>query len=301
MDKTDRIGLVLSGGGGKGAYQIGAWKALCELGWDVPVCGISGASVGALNAAVITCCTPEEGDKLWRNIDPLQFLDIDFPMTDGIFSREGLTRLINTNLNLAKIMQSPRALYANTTQVSPDGTRSARYFQLNKCYPADLLPILLASSAIPVAYPSVQIEGTMNEDGGVTDNLPIRPLYEAGIRKFILIDISEEDLLIPSQWPGAEFIRIKPSGDIGHLLDGTLDFTSEGASFRLALGYRDTLRVMRAFESGRLSDPAYREINRIEADTDYQAAKVDSLQSKLTGNVQEQIDNIDRLMKKFGV
>ena len=39
-------GLVLSGGGGKGAYQVGVWRALCELGWDTRIKAISGVSVG---------------------------------------------------------------------------------------------------------------------------------------------------------------------------------------------------------------------------------------------------------------
>ena len=44
------IGLVLSGGGAKGAYQVGIIKALAEM--DVPIAAISGASIGALNGAV---------------------------------------------------------------------------------------------------------------------------------------------------------------------------------------------------------------------------------------------------------
>ena len=49
--KGQRIGLVLSGGGAKGAYQVGVVRAICELGLEVSA--ISGASIGALNGAVI--------------------------------------------------------------------------------------------------------------------------------------------------------------------------------------------------------------------------------------------------------
>ena len=51
LDLTKEYGLVLEGGGAKGAYQIGAWKALKEAG--VKIKGVSGTSVGALNGALI--------------------------------------------------------------------------------------------------------------------------------------------------------------------------------------------------------------------------------------------------------
>ena len=90
-------GLVLSGGGGKGAYQVGVWRALCELGWDTRIKAISGASVGALNAVLLSGVSLPRAEVIWKSITPLQFLDIDIPLQgDGIFSREGLTQLMKT-------------------------------------------------------------------------------------------------------------------------------------------------------------------------------------------------------------
>ena len=63
--ETHPLGLVLSGGGGKGAYQIGAWRALIELGWDSRIQAVSGASVGALNAALIGCTDYTQAEALW--------------------------------------------------------------------------------------------------------------------------------------------------------------------------------------------------------------------------------------------
>ena len=45
-----RYGLVLAGGGTKGAYEVGAWKALKEL--DVEITAIVGTSIGAINGAL---------------------------------------------------------------------------------------------------------------------------------------------------------------------------------------------------------------------------------------------------------
>ena len=45
-----KYGIVFCGGGAKGAYQIGAWKRLRELGMDKEIIGVSGASIGAMNS-----------------------------------------------------------------------------------------------------------------------------------------------------------------------------------------------------------------------------------------------------------
>ena len=47
-----KLGLVLDGGGAKGAYQIGVWKAMREFGLERYVTAVSGTSVGGLNAAL---------------------------------------------------------------------------------------------------------------------------------------------------------------------------------------------------------------------------------------------------------
>ena len=46
LDMTKEYGLVFDGGGARGAYQIGAWKALREAG--VKISAVAGTSVGAL-------------------------------------------------------------------------------------------------------------------------------------------------------------------------------------------------------------------------------------------------------------
>lgn len=60
--------LVLSGGGGRGAYQAGVWAWLQEQGWKPDL--ISGSSVGAINGAAIASGMPaEQIRELWQSID----------------------------------------------------------------------------------------------------------------------------------------------------------------------------------------------------------------------------------------
>ena len=64
LDINIEYGLVLEGGGAKGAYQIGAWKALKEAG--IHIKGIAGTSVGALNGALIAMDDFEKAEKIYN-------------------------------------------------------------------------------------------------------------------------------------------------------------------------------------------------------------------------------------------
>ncbi len=69
--------LVLAGGGAKGAYQIGVWKALIDLGIDKRVAIVSGTSVGALNGALFLTKKYDEARNIWDNITLIDMLDLD--------------------------------------------------------------------------------------------------------------------------------------------------------------------------------------------------------------------------------
>ena len=65
--RTGRVGLVLMGGGAKGAYQVGVWRALWERGvrrFSV----IAGTSVGALNGLLIADADPSRVEQIWRDV-----------------------------------------------------------------------------------------------------------------------------------------------------------------------------------------------------------------------------------------
>ena len=75
IDLTKEYGLVLEGGGAKGAYQIGAWKALKEAG--VKIKGIAGTSVGALNGALICMDDFENAKNIWESIAYSKVMKVD--------------------------------------------------------------------------------------------------------------------------------------------------------------------------------------------------------------------------------
>lgn len=83
-------GLVLAGGGAKGSYQVGAYRALKELGWQPDI--ITGTSVGCLNAALFVLDKVSEAEELWKNLDIHGVLE----MPDGKTPEELQNFLLDT-------------------------------------------------------------------------------------------------------------------------------------------------------------------------------------------------------------
>lgn len=61
----EKIGLVFAGGGAKGAYQIGVWKAMREIGLDRIITGVSGTSIGAINAVLFSGVDFDVAENVW--------------------------------------------------------------------------------------------------------------------------------------------------------------------------------------------------------------------------------------------
>ncbi len=105
-----KVGLVLSGGGAKGAYQVGVIKALNELGTQVDA--VAGASIGTLNGAILAAAPSlQEGavrlEQLWMDLANSSPLKLNFPAYLQFLAASGL-RLAGTGVlaQLASKLQS---------------------------------------------------------------------------------------------------------------------------------------------------------------------------------------------------
>lgn len=86
IDLSKEYGLVLDGGGARGAYQIGAWKALAEAG--VKIKAVAGTSVGALNGALICMGDVELAESIWRDMTFSTVMDVDDQEMEALFNGE---------------------------------------------------------------------------------------------------------------------------------------------------------------------------------------------------------------------
>ena len=284
------FGLVFAGGGGKGAYEIGVWKYLHEMGLDNYVKAVSGTSVGALNAALFVGSNYEQAEEMWLSIDQSKILtpkrisseditkwlvknglNISTFLTfgaskaasagiwtigkiaemllvqtqgDHLFSREGLSDMIEECVNIEMLQNSDIPCFV--TCVSCPSFKIER-FRLNDYLSDEITTILLASSAIPIIFPNELFNGKKYCDGGIPlvgDNTPIRPVYDTGVENIIVVHLNRETVIDKSQFPDSNIIEIIPSIDLGNALNGTLDFSSDGAKKRINLGYEDAKKVL---------------------------------------------------------
>lgn len=267
----DGIGLVFSGGGGRGAYQIGVWAALEELGFTKRITAVSGTSVGALNAALYASVTTEKAAEIWCSICQSDVTDIDDIRTpalaggtkgagalfsgiadallkvvenQGVFSREGLSRLITDNEIDRRTSQSAIRCFACRADTA---TRTAQYIDLANQPPERVTEILLDSTCIPLLFR--QSGGYI--DGGVSDNVPVKPLYDLGLRRFIVVLLRPEAQFDAAPFPESSFLVIRPGERIylGHwgtkfIGDGTADFSGDNAYKRIALGYEEGMEQL---------------------------------------------------------
>lgn len=278
--------MVLCGGGGRGAYQIGVWKAMNELGYTSRVAAVSGTSVGALNAALFVSKTAEQAEEIWCNIHTKDLMDFSeiissairmiakfrYRTSDayeaayealedmvnhiikekGIFSRDGLRRLIKSNDICSNVMKSEIpvfACYKSMKYITVN--RKVIFKDMRECRDEDeVIDDLFASSCLPIIFKSGEIDGDMMFDGGFLGiNTPIEPLYEIGLRKFIVIGLEPEKIFMGNKhYSDAEFIYIKPSDNIylgkpriPVISDGLIDFDGKHAAERIQLGYNEGL------------------------------------------------------------
>ena len=164
--------------------------------------------------------------------------------SDHIFSRDGIIEMIKDGVDFNKLQISDIPCY--TTCIRCQGVAVER-FKLNKYSDVDITTLLLASSAIPIIFPSEKFHGRMYCDGGIPvigDNVPIKPVYETGVENIIVVHLDRETVIDKNKYPDTNIVEIITREDLGSTLTGTLDFSEEGASYRLNLGYEDAKKIL---------------------------------------------------------
>lgn len=296
-------GLVLSGGGAKGAYEIGVWQAMKELQMENWIGGISGASIGSLNATLFIGSDYEHAAKAWSEVDPLTVFDIDLELIDGregTFSRDGLLDLIHRYIDMDKLKRSDIPIYCSVAEPKPDGRFQCEYLALQGKTAYSIEQILIASSAMPIIYEDVEYGGKQYRDGGLCDNFPIKPLYGDGFRKMILIGLQKEQKQLEANYPDVEFLSVYPSHDLGGLVDGTLNFQQSFIDFARRLGYKDGMRIFKAYLDGTLASKSELEMQQL-ADLDYTEIKVDMTKQQLQNSVDEHMDYLNGILNRYGI
>lgn len=161
-----KVGLVLSGGGARGIAHLGAMKALEEEGLQFDM--VSGTSAGALIGALY--CYGYSPDEILHRIQKTNFYGFLRPALNwkGLINIEKASDEIKKHIPEDNFSALKKPLFVTATQVNKG---KAKVFSKGQ-----LIKPLLASSSIPVLFNPVTIRNKQYVDGGITDNLPIKPI-----------------------------------------------------------------------------------------------------------------------------
>ncbi len=258
-----KYGLVLAGGGAKGAYQLGAWKAMRELGIDFSA--VTGVSIGSINGAFIVSDCFDEAVEFWKSASVDKGVNISQELKDPekLFSIKNMPALFKEIVKNGGIDASPTGdflrEYIDEEKVRKSKTDFGMVtFMLSEFSPLEifikdipdgqLVDYLLASSKVP-GVSKIGPDDERYLDGGVYDNAPIGLLRKNGYNRIVFVDISvRKGFGHRTDLSGAEVIYIRPF-DV-EKLGAAFDFSGEMFERRVRMGYLDTRRVF-GYLSGR--------------------------------------------------
>ncbi len=192
-----RTAFVFSGGGNLGAIQVGQVLALLERG-IVPD-AVIGCSVGALNAAAIAAePTVEQAVRLATLWKGLHREDI-FPSTrrgrgPWLYIRNGVSAYADDGLRglIDRWMTGSKRFEDFTARLAVVAT-SLRTGLEHWFESGDVSLPLLASTALPGAFPPVDIDGDTYIDGGVVNNIPISKAFEMKANRVYVLDVGNHE------------------------------------------------------------------------------------------------------------
>lgn len=264
------IALSLEGGGARGAYQIGAVKALYEYGFKFKA--IVGTSIGAINGAYLAQGDFEKIYKMWQTMSFEDLLDLD---------NEAMKNLINVNLSLDNVRYLSKKLgysiknggldITNERKILEEGIDEKKLRNSDILYglvatcltdikgeelfvdeieEGKVVDYIIASSNLPVFKRSM-IGDKKYLDGGLWDNCPVHMLEQKGFNDVIVIRAHKRNRI-------RDYKNIVKRGNIRiHMVEpidtlpGILNFDKDNLNELLLLGYYDVLRLLYNYDGYR--------------------------------------------------
>ena len=238
--------LVLSGGGAKGSYQLGVWKALKRLNKKFDI--VTGTSSGALNGALITQGTYRKAEKIWNTLNMKVLFGDDIQDEKNLIKVYGkqikkggmdvtkLQDLINESLDINRFYKSKINFGLITVNLTEKKAEELTKNEIDKNKLADYL---LASASCFPAFKQKDIEGIKYIDGGYYDNVPINLAIKMGATEIICVDLRAPGLKRERIKKDIEVTTIKPNNKLSNFLD----FNNEAVTKNIAYGYNDTMKT----------------------------------------------------------
>ncbi|MGB5822490.1 MAG: patatin-like phospholipase family protein [Proteocatella sp.] len=256
MQKT---ALVFAGGGSRGAYEMGVWKAIIEL--DIPIHIVCGTSIGAINGAMVAQGDFEEAQKMWDTVQTSEVFAV--PVNDDENMKEKVKKTYGA---------FAKDLFHGGTDTSPLKVTLEKYFDEKKIRESKiayglvtveketmkpwemfvenipqgkLVDFVLASASIYPAVRPYTIDGIDFIDGTYYDNLPVSMALEKGAEKIIAVDLGAFGKVNRELIDSLEnLVYIKSYWDLGL----TLVFDRDNIKKIQRYGYLDAMKAFGVFD-----------------------------------------------------
>lgn len=287
--------IVLSGGGSKGSYQIGVWRALRKLHIRYDI--VTGTSVGALNGALMVQNKFHKAIKLWSKInmqllfgdeatnstkikDVLNMYRINF-FKNGGMDVKILEDVIDKYIDKDTFYNSK--IDFGLVAVNLSGKKAVQ--MKKKDIPKDkLTDYLMASASCYPAFQKKDIDGNKFIDGGIFDNIPINLAIDLGADSIIAVDLCAPGVKARPK-KHVDTITIKPNNKLTNFLN----FYEEGSIRNIKFGYNDTMKVFGKYKGYKYT---FKKKNIDEAISEYHKLFIHNL---------NQILNSEKLIKLIDV
>ena len=236
--------LVFGGGGSKGAYELGVWRALEELGISFDI--VTGTSIGAMIGAMYVQKQYERCLELWEK------LSVDDIIANGVNLDMDIELLMSQKGRYKTLLKS---YVKNKLQ---DYFDAERFFSSNIDYACmcvnvtkkqpqpifrkdmskdTALDYIIASASCFPAFPMKEIEGEHYVDGGYYDNVPIELARSMGAQQIVAVDLKAVGKKKIHR-PQKDVVYIEPQVSLGSFLL----FDQERIHRNMERGYQDTLK-----------------------------------------------------------
>ena len=274
-----KIGLVLSGGGAKGAYETGVFKALWELKLASQIKVISGTSIGAVNALLLAMNDENICNNSWSSLSYSRFIfrqensrkkkitellskvknisndqGIIEQLKGGdiaLLSQSGVEAFIEEYVDMNVIRNSGKILYACAYNIDKE---TPEYFCLNDFNEDEIKKIVLASCAIPYIFKPIVFKNHRYADGGINlnsrlkhnaDNVPLEPLKDHDCDIIIVVHLYNKPADYLRRNGLKNIVEIYPSASLEFINGiGTINMNKSTLLQNIELGYRDAMIIL---------------------------------------------------------
>lgn len=265
--------LVLGGGGAKGSYEVGVWKALNKLNMKFDI--VTGVSIGSINGAFYAANEYKKCLKMWRTITTNDLFDVAIgsklskedlqifvkQMSTGGISFANAEKFLKKNINEEKVRKSKINYGLVTVSLT---NKKPRFLTKEQIPYGKLVDYICASS---ICYPFVHTQDINDEsfiDGGFYDGIPINLAIDMGATEIVAVDLS---VLAINKKPKDKNVKV----DVIKMKDKTpltLTFTKEYADKNIKYGYNDTMKHFNKLDGNKYTfkkndlDKSYNELNK---------------------------------------